>query len=201
MELFGSDFGSGDTLTFFDPQGTSHASGAAKLTVVSSTEMEYQFNDGGDPGTWTVEVNSPDGTLHWFYSFAVAAPSLSSVSPTSYPASTSSQMMVLLGCDFASGDTLTFFDPQGTSHASGAAKLTVVSSTEIKYQFNDGSDPGTWTCLSIVRTGCSIPIAIHQRGAAIAGAAFRRSRSRQAPAARQWSSSAAIRKRRHVDLF
>ena len=147
MELFGSNFGSGDTLTFFDPQGTSHASGAAKLTVVSSTEMEYQFNDGGDPGTWTVEVNSPDGTLHSFYSFAVAAPSLSSVSPTSYPASTSSQMMVLLGSDFASGDTLTFFDPQGTSHASGAAKLTVVSSTEIKYQFNDGSDPGTWTVL------------------------------------------------------
>ena len=147
MELFGSNFGSGDTLTFFDPQGTSHASGAAKLTVVSSTEMEYQFNDGGDPGTWTVEVNSPDGTLHSFYSFPVAAPSLSSVSPTSYPASTSSQMMELFGSNFGSGDTLTFIDPQGTSHASGAAKLTVVSSTEMEYQFNDGGDPGTWTVL------------------------------------------------------
>ena len=148
MEIFGSNFGSGDTLTFIDPQGTSYASGAAKLTVVSSTEMEYQFNDGGDPGTWTVELNSPtNGTIHWFDTFSVLPPSLSSVSPTSYPASTSSQTMELFGSNFGSGDTLTFIDPQGTSHASGAAKLTVVSSTEMEYQFNDGGDPGLWTVL------------------------------------------------------
>ena len=193
MELFGSNFASGDTLTFIDPQGTSHASGAAKLTVVSSTEMEYQFNDGGDPGLWTVLVNSPDGTAHsGAYSFTVAAPSLSSVSPTSYPASTSSQIMEIFGSNFGSGDTLTFIDPQGTSHASGAAKLTVVSSTEMEYQFNDGGDPGTWTVELNSPTNGTIRwfdtfTVLPPSLSSVSPTSIRR-----APVVKLWSSSAAI---------
>src|SRR5277367_5422419 len=147
MELVGSDFASGDTLTFTDPQGDIYPSAAAKLTVVSSSEIEYQIDDGSDPGTWSVRVNSSDGNSN-SVSFSIApepTPSLSSVSPTSYPASNSSQAMELVGSNFESGDTLTFTDPQGDIYPSAAAKLTVVSSSEIEYQIDDGSDPGTWS--------------------------------------------------------
>src|SRR5277367_6384283 len=152
MELVGSDFASGDTLTFTDPQGDIYPSAAAKLTVVSSSEIEYQIDDGSDPGTWSVRVNSSDGNSN-SVSFSIApepTPSLSSVSPTSYPASNSSQAMELVGSNFESGDTLTFTDPQGDIYPSAAAKLTVVSSSEIEYQIDDGSDPGTWS----VRVNC-----------------------------------------------
>src|SRR5438477_502096 len=91
MQRFGSNFVSGDTLTFTPPEGGSIASNPAKLTFMNSGEIDYQFNDASDAGSWSVRVNSPDGTLHSsFTSFTVATaqltPSLSSVSPTSYAA-------------------------------------------------------------------------------------------------------------------
>ena len=76
MKLVGSNFQSGDTLTFTDPEGVSIASTASKLTFASSTEIDYQFNDGSDAGTWSVQVNSPDGTRHSSVnSFSVASAS------------------------------------------------------------------------------------------------------------------------------
>jgi uncharacterized protein YxjI len=48
MQLFGSSFVSGDTLTFIDPQGDIIASSSAKLSFINSGEIDYQFND----GTW-----------------------------------------------------------------------------------------------------------------------------------------------------
>jgi hypothetical protein len=64
MKLLGSNFQSGDTLTFVDPEGGSIGSTAAKLTFVSSGEIDYQFNDGADSGSWNVRVNSPSGSFH-----------------------------------------------------------------------------------------------------------------------------------------
>jgi hypothetical protein len=64
MEILGSNFVSGDTLTYTDPQGDIYPSTASKLTFVSSGEIEYQLDDDSDPGTWTVKVNSADGTVH-----------------------------------------------------------------------------------------------------------------------------------------
>ena len=43
-------------------------------------------------------------------------PSLSSVSPTSYPADTTNHTMRLFGSNFQSGDTLTFTPPEGGQH-------------------------------------------------------------------------------------
>jgi hypothetical protein len=56
MELVGSNFVSGDTLTFVDPQNRVYAN--EPTTYVSSSELETSFNNDDDPGTWTVEVNS-----------------------------------------------------------------------------------------------------------------------------------------------
>ena len=150
LQVFGSNFQSGDTLTFTPPEGGAIASSAAKLTFVSSTEIDYQFNDGNDTGSWSVRVNSPDGSLHSSFSlFTVGAaaltPSLSSVSPTSVPADTSNHTLQIFGSNFQAGDTLSFTPPEGGSIASSAAKLTFVSSSEIDYQFNDASDAGSWS--------------------------------------------------------
>ncbi|HLH87345.1 MAG TPA: NF038122 family metalloprotease [Xanthobacteraceae bacterium] len=78
-------------------------------------------------------------------STSVQTPSLSSVSPNSYPADSSNHAMQLLGSNFQNGDTLTFIPPEGGSIASRSAKLTFISSTEIDYQFNDASDAGSWS--------------------------------------------------------
>src|SRR5947207_925106 len=92
MQLFGSNFASADTLTFTEPEGESMPNARA-ISFVSSNEIDYQFNDVGDAGSWSVRVNSPDGSLHSsFVAFSVPAatpapsatptPSLGSVSPT-----------------------------------------------------------------------------------------------------------------------
>jgi hypothetical protein len=150
MTIFGSNFQSGDTLTFFPPEGGSIPSTSSKLTFVSSTQLSYQFNNANDVGTWSVRVNSPDGTQHSStVSFTVTSvtltPSISSVSPSSYPASSSNQTMTIFGSNFQSGDTLTFFPPEGGSIPSTSSKLTFVSSTQLSYQFNNANDVGTWS--------------------------------------------------------
>jgi hypothetical protein len=74
-----------------------------------------------------------------------AAPSISSVSPSTYAASMNNQTMTINGANFVSGDTLTFVPPEGGTIASTPSKLTVVSGGQISYQFDDGNDPGTWS--------------------------------------------------------
>src|SRR5207302_342723 len=71
--IFGANFQNGDTLTFVDTIGKAYQSVPSKLTFVSSSQIDYQFNDSNDIGTWTVTVNSADGTLHSLpFSFAVS---------------------------------------------------------------------------------------------------------------------------------
>src|SRR4051812_29765437 len=136
MTIFGSNFQSGDTLTFFPPEGGSIPSTSSKLTFVSSTQLSYQFNNANDVGTWSVRVNSPDGTQHSStVSFTVTSvtltPSISSVSPSSFPYTTLFRSMTIFGSNFQSGDTLTFFPPEGGSIPSTSSKLTFVSSTQL----------------------------------------------------------------------
>ena len=149
IELLGSNFQSGDTLVFTDPQGRTYNSVPGKLSFVSSGEIDYNLNDGSDPGTWSVQVYSPDGARHSGTSnFTVAVlppPSLTSVSPGSLPSDANDHAIRLLGSDFQSGDTLVFTDPQGRTYNSVSGKLSYVSANEIDYSLNDGGDAGTWT--------------------------------------------------------
>jgi hypothetical protein len=140
----------GDTLTFTPPEGRGIASTAAKLTFISSNEIDYQFNDGNDPGTWSVRVNSPDSARHSSsVSFTVSSSALDAIAEQCFAGLFSGRYchhaLQLFGSDFENGDTLTFTPPEGGSIASTAAKLTFISSNEIDYQFNDGNDPGTWS--------------------------------------------------------
>src|ERR1035441_770664 len=70
MQLFGSNFQSGDTLTFIDPI-TGGTGNARPITFVNSGEIDYQFNDNGDSGTWYVQVDSSAGNSS-YVSFNVA---------------------------------------------------------------------------------------------------------------------------------
>jgi len=73
------------------------------------------------------------------------APSLTSVSPSTLPASNANQTLILNGSNFQGTPTLTFVPPEGGRIASTASKLTFVSSGQLSYQFNSRTDPGTWS--------------------------------------------------------
>jgi hypothetical protein len=60
MTINGSNFQSGVTLTFHDPQNRVYYSVPGKLTYMSSDQLIYYFNDGSDPGIWTVYATNPD---------------------------------------------------------------------------------------------------------------------------------------------
>src|SRR5262249_57785881 len=105
-------FDSGDSLPLSLPARAPYTT-LFRSSFISSGEIDYQFDDGGSAGNWSVRVNSPDGARHsGFTSFTVAAalltPSLTSVSPTSYPADTSLHTIHLFCSNFDAGDTLTF---------------------------------------------------------------------------------------------
>jgi pimeloyl-ACP methyl ester carboxylesterase len=72
------------------------------------------------------------------------APSITNVSPSSYPANGSNQGMTISGSNFVNGATLTFDPPTGSNLNSNPSKLSFVSSNRIDYQFNNASDVGTW---------------------------------------------------------
>jgi serine/threonine protein kinase len=71
------------------------------------------------------------------------APSISGLSPSSYPASNTAQTMTINGSNFQSGATLTFHDPQNIVYA--GRTTTFISSSQLQHSFNNGKDPGTWT--------------------------------------------------------
>ena len=72
MTIDGSNFGSGMSLIFVNPKGASIESMAQKLTFVSSSQLIYQFNNGGEwVGAWNVRVHNPDGQDSNPFSFTV----------------------------------------------------------------------------------------------------------------------------------
>src|SRR5439155_86866 len=95
MLINGSNFVSGATLTFHDPQSNTYAGRGA--TFNSSSQLSHPFNNGNDAGTWTVFVVNPDGQTSntWSFTVTAAAPSISGLSPSSYPASSSGQTMLI----------------------------------------------------------------------------------------------------------
>ena len=103
MLINGANYVNGDTLTFVDPQGASIPSTASKLTFVSSAQLSYQFDDGSDPGNWSVTVNSADGTQHsntWNFTVTPGARTITSLSPPSYPSMAGNQTMLINGANY-----------------------------------------------------------------------------------------------------
>ena len=74
LTISGSNFQAAATLTFGAPTSGAIPSTGSKLTFVSSGQLTYQFNNGGEAGRWTVKVNNPDGKSSAAVSFSVTAP-------------------------------------------------------------------------------------------------------------------------------
>jgi len=72
-------------------------------------------------------------------------PTISSISPNSYPPSLTNQTMIIKGNNFQNNCTLTFIPPEGGTIPSTASKLSFISSSQLSYQFNNANDVGTWS--------------------------------------------------------
>lgn len=99
------------------------------------------FNSSTNPRT--------DGHFSTVSSFttqpAPTPPLISSVVPTTYPASRNNQTMTITGSGFQNGATLLLNPPTGPDIPSNASKLTFVNSGQLIYQFNNANDVGPWT--------------------------------------------------------
>ena len=71
--IYGNNFQNGATLIFVPPEGGTIPSTASKLTFVSSSQINYQFNNANDSGNWSVKVINPDGQSSNTVSFTVVA--------------------------------------------------------------------------------------------------------------------------------
>ena len=154
ITINGSNFQSGATLTYHDPQGNSYP-GHSSTFVNSGQLLDPAFNDASDAGTWTVTVVNPGGQSSTAFNFTVSAstavPTVTSVSPNPVPGSNSAQKITINGSNFQSGATLTYHDPQGNSYP-GHSSTFVNSGQFLDPAFNDASDAGTWT-VTVVNPG------------------------------------------------
>src|SRR5206468_4260490 len=115
---------SGTSLALDDDSGT--GTDARISGFVASYGGTYYVSAGsalssGDTGTYILRAAQ---------TALSATPSISSASPSSYPADSLNHTMQVFGSNFANGDTLTFIPPEGGTIASNAVKLTFVSSSE-----------------------------------------------------------------------
>jgi hypothetical protein len=70
ITINGSNFVSGATLTYHDPQNNPY-SGKSTTFINSGQLTDAAFNNASDPGTWTVTVVNPGGGSSSAYSFTV----------------------------------------------------------------------------------------------------------------------------------
>ena len=151
LTIYGTNFQSGDYVQFewTVPPNNGVWNTGSTPSIASSTQMTVSMNPGTVTDTISVRVCNSAGTCtsgsqSVSVTAAVLTPTVTSISPTSYPASGNNQTMTINGSNFQSGATLTFVPPEGGTIASTASKLTFVSSNQLSYLFNDGSDVGTW---------------------------------------------------------
>ena len=133
--------GTGNTLTWYNIHWPSAPDGwvgdvGLKAVVVSAPAPVASATQ--QPASATVVAAVPSAT-------SVLRPSINSVSPASMQPLNGNQTLTITGNNFQTGATLTFVPPEGSTITSSAAKLTVVSSSQISYQINNLSDSGTWT--------------------------------------------------------
>jgi DUF971 family protein len=129
VQVFGSNFQSGLTVTVFSPGGsTSTLSGSQIQSVTSSSfTMVITLNVAG---TYGIRVNNPDGTQSNTFNFSTQAPavSISSISPATPTRSGGDQSVQVFGSNFQSGLTVTVFVPGGgTATLSGSQIQSVTS--------------------------------------------------------------------------
>jgi hypothetical protein len=104
-------------------------------------------------GTFNITVtvkdsSSPQKTASKVLTLTVsasAAPTITSIYPTSMQGMNSQQSLTIYGSNFQTGDYLTMIDPLGDNFTSVTSRLTVYPSQgQIVYLINNGNTKGTW---------------------------------------------------------
>jgi len=147
ISILGAGFTPASTVTVY-AGSTAYAIPADRTQYYSPSRIDILAGLTEAASDWSVAVTNSDGGVSIPFSFTVApqtAPSITSVSPTSFPPSSTNQTLNIYGTNFESGATLTFIPNGGTPIPSTAGKLTWDSAGQITYQFNDGNTSGTWT--------------------------------------------------------
>jgi murein DD-endopeptidase MepM/ murein hydrolase activator NlpD len=129
VQVFGSSFQSGLTVTVFIPGGsTATLSGSQIQSVTSSSfTMVVTLNVAG---TYGIRVNNPDGSQSNTFNFTTqaATPSISSISPSTPTRSGSNQNVQVFGSNFQSGLTVTVFIPGGSTATLSGSQIQSVTS-------------------------------------------------------------------------
>jgi hypothetical protein len=100
------------------------------------------------PGTFTIQVNNPDGGKSNVFSFNVnpaqSTPSITSISPSTPTASSSNQTVTVYGSQFQSGLTVAVGFPGGGGTTLSGTQIQNVSAGSFQMIITLGG-PGLWT--------------------------------------------------------
>ncbi|MGZ5480375.1 MAG: alpha/beta fold hydrolase [Pyrinomonadaceae bacterium] len=130
VQVSGSNFQSGLTVTVFIPGGGTATLSGSQIQSVTPTSftMVITLNVVGQYG---IRVNNPGGAQSNTFNFNVQAanPSISSISPSSPTRSDSDQNVQVSGSTFQSGLTVTVFIPGGGSATLSGSQIQSVTSS------------------------------------------------------------------------
>jgi streptogramin lyase/pimeloyl-ACP methyl ester carboxylesterase len=173
LAVFGSNFQSGSYLLFHDPGGTLFSSAAHpdRVGTVTATEFNYQIDNGGALGKWTVQLVNPDTQASNIVSFqvtgaittptatATATSTASGATPTATATASSSTSATPTATATPTGPSVTLtppslgFSDQQVGTASSAQLVTFrnVSSSPVTFLslFPSGSNPGDFLTFGI----------------------------------------------------
>ncbi len=126
---------------------------STNVLVVDATTPNTTYTvtlEAGKTYRWNVAAVNSAGfskyTTLLYFTIAVPTPTITSISPSSIPASSSLQPITIYGTNFQSTSYLIFTDPQGNTYNSSnyPGRFTYVNSGQINYTINNMNDCGTW---------------------------------------------------------
>lgn len=131
VNVFGSNFQSGLTVTVFIPGGGTATLSGTQIQNVTSTSftMVITLNVLGQYG---IRVNNPNGMQSGTFNFNTQSPTptINSISPSNPCARSGDQNVIVSGSNFQSGLTVTVFIPGGGTATLSGSQIQSVSSTQ-----------------------------------------------------------------------
>jgi hypothetical protein len=143
--VFGSGFQFGLTVTVTFPNGGGTTLSGSQIQNVTPTSFCILITLNG-AGTWCIRVNNPGGQQSSVFCFTVqtASPHITSISPSSPPATVGNQNVDVFGSNFQSGLTVTVFFPGGGSGTLSGSQILNVACTSFRMVINFNGNPGNY---------------------------------------------------------
>jgi pimeloyl-ACP methyl ester carboxylesterase len=143
VQVSGSNFQSGMTVTVFFPGGGSGTLSGTQLQNVTPTSFRM-VTTLNIVGTYSIRINNPSNLQSSTFNFTTRAvsPSISNISPSGVCAQNGDRTFTVSGSNFQSGLTVTVFFPNGGS--------TTLSGTQI--QFNSSTSFNMIVTLNVIGT-------------------------------------------------